>query len=114
MGRNRDEICAPSEEIRFLNSRRCWLALALWDRLALDQFWGPHLPARRQGTRWLDLLKVQVCYRLIDQGSDPEAPKLLRDLLATLVDRNPVRFRYAPQHAGERVVFERLPKECEC
>ena len=48
----------------------CWLALELWDRLALDRFWGPRLPASRQGTRWLDLLKVQVCYRLIDPGSD--------------------------------------------
>ena len=47
-----------------------WLALTLWDRLALDRFWGPRLPASRQGTRWLDLLKVQVCYRLIDPGSD--------------------------------------------
>ena len=24
----------------------------------------------REGTRWLDILKVQVCYRLIDPGSD--------------------------------------------
>ena len=48
----------------------CWLALTLWDRLALDRFWGPRLPASRQGTRWLDLLKIQVCYRLIDPGSD--------------------------------------------
>ena len=48
----------------------CWLALTLWVRLALDRFWGPRLPASRQGTRWLDLLKIQVCYRLIDPGSD--------------------------------------------
>ena len=48
----------------------CWLALCLWDRLELDRFWGPRLPASRQGTRWLDILKVQVCYRLIDPGSD--------------------------------------------
>ena len=48
----------------------CWLALTLWERLELDRFWGPRLPASRQGTRWLDLLKIQVCYRLIDPGSD--------------------------------------------
>ena len=48
----------------------CWLALSVWDRLALDRFWGPRLPPSRKRTRWLDVLKVQVCYRLIDPGSD--------------------------------------------
>ena len=48
----------------------CWLALTLWDRLALDRFWGPRLPASRQGTRWLDVLKTQVCYQLIEPGSE--------------------------------------------
>ena len=48
----------------------CWLALTLWDRLELDRFWGSRLPASREGTRWLDILKIQVCYRLIDPGSD--------------------------------------------
>ena len=48
----------------------CWLSLCLWERLELDRFWGPRLPASRQGTRWLDILKVLVCYRLIDPGSE--------------------------------------------
>ena len=48
----------------------CWLALVLWDRLDLDRFWGPRLTPSRQGTRWLDILKIQVCYRLIDPGSE--------------------------------------------
>ena len=48
----------------------CWLTLCLWERLELDRFWGPRLPASRQGTRWLDILKVLVCYRLIDPGSE--------------------------------------------
>ena len=48
----------------------CWLSLSLWDRLELDRFWGPRLPASRQGTRWLDVLKIQVCYQLIDPGSE--------------------------------------------
>ena len=48
----------------------CWLALTLWERLELDRFWGPRLPASREGTRWLDILKIQVCNRLIDPGSD--------------------------------------------
>ena len=51
-------------------SGACWLALTLWDRLELDRFWGPRLPASRQGTRWLDVLKAQVCYQLIEPGSD--------------------------------------------
>ena len=67
----------------------CWLALTVWDRLALDRFWGPRLPPSRQGTRWLDVLKVQVCYRLIDPGSDWRLHRhwyqhsALRDLLGT-------------------------------
>ena len=67
----------------------CWLALSVWDRLALDRFWGPRLPPSRQGTRWLDVFKVQVCYRLIDPGSDWRlhrhwyAHSALRDLLGT-------------------------------
>ena len=48
----------------------CWLALSLWDRLDLDRFWDERLPPSRQGTRWLDILKIQVCYRLIDPGSE--------------------------------------------
>ena len=67
----------------------CWLALALWDRLGLDRFWGPRLPPSRKGTRWLDILKVQVCYHLIDPGSDWRLHRhwyehsALRDLLGS-------------------------------
>lgn len=41
----------------------CWLALKLWETLALDQFWAQCLCRSRKGTRW-------------DQGnrSDPYAP----------------------------------------
>ena len=48
----------------------CWLALVLWERLDLDRFWRPRLPASRQGTRWLEVLKTQACYQLIDPGSE--------------------------------------------
>jgi hypothetical protein len=48
----------------------CWLALTLWDQLALDGFWAPRLPPSRKGTRWLNVLKALVCYRLIDPGSE--------------------------------------------
>jgi len=48
----------------------CWLALALWEQLDLDGFWSPRLPPSRQGTRWLNVLKTLVVYRLIDPGSE--------------------------------------------
>lgn len=48
----------------------CWLACHLWDQLRLDDFWSPRLPASRQGTRWLNVLKTLVTYRLIDPGSE--------------------------------------------
>ena len=48
----------------------CWLAGGLWDRLELDTFWPPRRPPSRQGTRWLNVLKTLVAYRLIDPGSE--------------------------------------------
>ena len=48
----------------------CWLACHVWDPLRLDDFWSPRLPASREGTRWLDVLKTLVAYRLIDPGSE--------------------------------------------
>lgn len=48
----------------------CWLACHLWAQLQLDDFWSPHLPPSREGTRWLNVLKTLVTYRLIDPGSE--------------------------------------------
>jgi len=48
----------------------CWLACDVWDQLRLDEFWSPRLPVSREGTRWLDVLKTLVVYRLIDPGSE--------------------------------------------
>jgi hypothetical protein len=48
----------------------CWLALELWEQLGLDEYWAPRLPPSRKGTRWLNVLKTLVCYRLIDPGSE--------------------------------------------
>jgi transposase len=48
----------------------CWLACELWDRLELDAFWHPRLRPSRKGTRWLNVLKTLVAYRLIDPGSE--------------------------------------------
>ena len=48
----------------------CWLAGALWDQLQLDGFWSPRLAPSRKGTRWLNVLKTLVFYRLLDPGSE--------------------------------------------
>ncbi len=78
------EDCAPPPldcdvvQVRLSNLRLrrprqwggCWLACHLWDQLELDEFWSPRLPASRQGTRWLNVLKTLVAYRLIDPGSE--------------------------------------------
>jgi hypothetical protein len=48
----------------------CWLATWLWDQLELDDFWASRLPASRQGTRWLNVFKTLVIYRLFDPGSE--------------------------------------------
>jgi hypothetical protein len=48
----------------------CWLSLLQWEQLKLDQFWGGKLPVSREGTRWLNVLKTLVCYRLIRPGSE--------------------------------------------
>ncbi len=48
----------------------CWLACQLWDQLELDAFWSERLAVSRQGTRWLNVLKTLVVYRLLDPGSE--------------------------------------------
>jgi len=48
----------------------CWLACDLWQQLKLDDFWREKLRPSREGTDWLDLLKILVSYRLIDPGSE--------------------------------------------
>jgi hypothetical protein len=48
----------------------CWLACTLWDQLKLDEFWRDKLRPSRKGTRWLNVLKTLVCYRLLDPGSE--------------------------------------------
>ena len=48
----------------------CWMALHLWDLLQLDRYWAEKLPPSRKGTRWLNILKILACYRLIQPGSE--------------------------------------------
>jgi len=60
----------------------CWLALELWAQLRLDEFWAPRLPPSREGTRWLNVLKTLVTYRLIDPGSEFRLHRLWYDRTA--------------------------------
>jgi hypothetical protein len=46
------------------------MALLLWDQLRLDRYWAGKLPPSREGTRWLNVLKILVSYRLIQPGSE--------------------------------------------
>ena len=48
----------------------CWLALELWDQLHLDGFWQERLRPSREGTHWVNVLKVLTTYRLLDPGSE--------------------------------------------
>ena len=48
----------------------CWLACHLWNLLDLDSFWASRLPESRKKTRWLNVLKILVSYRLISPGSE--------------------------------------------
>ena len=48
----------------------CWLAMELWNQLDLDSFWEERLADSRKGTDWLNVLKTQVSYRLLDPGSE--------------------------------------------
>jgi transposase len=60
-------------ELQLLRPRQwgaCWIALQHWDLLRLDEFFAPRLGISRKGTQWLSILKLLVCYRLIDPGSE--------------------------------------------
>jgi hypothetical protein len=70
---NHDVIHVHVNQMRLERPRQwgaCWMALLLWDQLQLDRYWVEKLPPSRQGTRWLNVLKVLACYRLIQPGSE--------------------------------------------
>ena len=48
----------------------CWVACKLWSELRMDEFWGPFLPASREGTNWKNILQTLTIYRLLDPGSE--------------------------------------------
>ena len=69
----RDVIHVRVNQMRLEHPRQwgaCWMALLLWDQLQLDGYWAERLPPSREGTRWLNVLKILVCYRLIKPGSE--------------------------------------------
>jgi len=68
------------------------LACELWQQLRLDEFWRERLRPSREGTDWLDVLKILVSYRLIDPGSEWRLHRewyhrsAMRDLLGRMGD----------------------------
>ena len=96
-------------ELRLHHPRQwgaCWLALKLWEQLELDRFWQPRLPVSRQGTKWLEVLKTQVCYQLIDPGSEWRLHRqwyehsAMQDLLASPQTGAMDRLRPRPDSPG--------------
>lgn len=68
-----DAIAVRLSELRLERPRQwgaCWLALQMWQELALDDFWRPRLTPSREGTPWEKVLKALVVYRLVDPGSE--------------------------------------------
>lgn len=72
-GNDVDAIGVRLSELRLERPRQwgaCWLALQMWEELALDDFWRPRLAPSREGTPWEKVLKALVVYRLVDPGSE--------------------------------------------
>ncbi len=68
-----DVIHVRVNQMRLVRPRQwgaCWMAMLLWEQLQLDRFWAGRLPPSREGTRWLNVLKILTCYRLIQPGSE--------------------------------------------
>ena len=68
-----DVIHVRVNQMRLVRPRQwgaCWMAMHLWEQLQLDRFWAGKLPPSREGTRWLNVLKILTCYRLIEPGSE--------------------------------------------
>jgi len=81
------------EKVRLEQPRQwgaCWVAIKLWQRLQLSEFWAPLLPPSRQGTQWLHVLMTLVTYRLIEPGSEWRLHRLWfeNSALADLLDED--------------------------
>ncbi len=68
----------------------CWLALVLWDRLRLDEFWSPLPGVSRRGTHWLKVLKSLVIHRLLAPAGEWDQHRTWFDqsAMAELLDDN--------------------------
>ena len=88
----------------------CWLACHVWDQLRLDDFWSPRLPASREGTRWLDVLKTLVAYRLIDPGSEWRLHRQWyeRSAMGDLLGADFALSRYTEPEADQAILLQRL------
>jgi hypothetical protein len=86
----------------------CWLTCGLWDQLELDDFWRERLPVSRKGTRWLNVLKTMVAYRLISPGSEWELHRkwFLESALGDLLGED---FSVVEIHALYRCLDKLLP-----
>jgi len=86
----------------------CWLAMELWHQLGLDEFWTSRLPVSRKGTKWLNVLKTQVSYRLLDPGSEW---RLHRDWFKTSAMRD--LLDEDDDVAAKNTLYRCLDKLCE-
>jgi len=67
------DIPVKLSQMQLYNAREygsCWLSLYLWDQLKLDAFWRSRLKKSREGTDWVNILKLQTAYTLISPGSE--------------------------------------------
>ena len=67
------DIPVKLSQMQLYNAREygsCWLSLYLWDQLKLDDFWRSRLKKSREGTDWINILKLQTAYALISPGSE--------------------------------------------
>lgn len=53
----------------------CWLALALWRELGLEEFWRERLAESRKGTRWDLVLTTLAIDRWLSPGSEPSGTR---------------------------------------
>jgi transposase len=68
-----DSVCLRMSGLELRRPRQwgaCWLAVQLWEKLSLDEFWTKRLGPSRKGTPWLRVFQTLVFYRLMDPGSE--------------------------------------------
>jgi transposase len=112
---NCDAVQLKMKELELLRPRQwggCWLALELWNQLGLDDFWRERLPASREGTSWLNVLKTLSVYRLLDPGSEWRLHRFWFDRSA-LADLRGEDFRIAEKDTLYRCLDKVLAHKTE-